>query len=93
MVPAMILLFGFPPHIATATSMFMILVTSIFSSAAHIVMGHIEWEYALYIIPGAYAGGTLGAMVNRKMNGKAVERLLRLLLVVIGIRLIWQGIG
>ena len=93
MVPAMILLFNIPAHIATATSMFMIFFASISSSATHIFLGHVEWAYTLYFIPGAYLGGTLGARVNRLLKGQAVEWFLRVLLILIGIRLIWQGIG
>lgn len=93
MVPAMILLFQFPPHIATATSMFMIFFTSMLSSATHIYLGHVNWEYVIYFIPGAYIGGTLGALINRRLKGQAVEWFLRFLLILIGIRLIWQGMG
>ncbi|QTN00214.1 TSUP family transporter [Sediminibacillus dalangtanensis] len=92
-VPAMILLFGFPPHIATATSMFMILFLSLISSSTHIVLGHVPWQYVWLFIPGAWIGGTLGAKVNQLLKGKTVEWILRILLVVIGFRLILQGIG
>ncbi|RWZ54901.1 sulfite exporter TauE/SafE family protein [Halobacillus fulvus] len=93
LVPAMILLFQIPAHIATATSMFIIFFASLFSSGTHIYLGHVVWEYTIYFIPGAYLGGMLGAYVNRGMRGQAVEWFLRILLILIGIRLIWQGIG
>ncbi|WP_053218755.1 sulfite exporter TauE/SafE family protein [Virgibacillus senegalensis] len=92
-VPAMILLFGFPPHIATATSMFMILFLSLISSSTHIILGHVPWQYVWLFIPGAWIGGTFGAKVNQLLKGKTVEWILRILLVVIGLRLILQGIG
>ncbi|WP_173915740.1 sulfite exporter TauE/SafE family protein [Halobacillus sp. Marseille-Q1614] len=92
-VPAMILLFSIPPHVATATSMFMIFFASISSSATHISLGHVEWGNTIYFIPGAYLGGMVGAAVNRRLNSQAVEWFLRVLLILIGIRLIWQGIG
>src|SRR5690606_15933239 len=57
MVPAMMLLFGIPTHIAAATSMFMILFVSISSTVTHVVLGHVIWEYALLFIPGAWIGG------------------------------------
>ncbi|PAV28725.1 hypothetical protein CIL05_15710 [Virgibacillus profundi] len=93
MVPAMILLFGFPAHIATATSMFMIFFVSIIGAGTHIALGHIAWEYVFFFIPGAWIGGKLGAMVNQKMTGKTLVWILRILLIVIGIRMIFQGIG
>ncbi|MFG6148150.1 sulfite exporter TauE/SafE family protein [Halobacillus sp. B23F22_1] len=92
-VPALILLFKIPPHIATATSMFMIFFASITSSATHVYLGHVEWAHTLLFIPGAYLGGSVGAIVNRQLNSQTVEWFLRILLILIGIRLIWQGIG
>lgn len=93
MVPAMILLFGFPAHIATATSMFMIFFLSILSSATHIYLGHVEWLYTLAFIPGAWIGGTFGARLNQRMENRTIEWILRILLILIGVRLIWEGIG
>ncbi|MUV39168.1 UPF0721 transmembrane protein YunE [Lentibacillus sp. JNUCC-1] len=93
MVPAMILLFGIPAHIAAATSMFMILFASIISSGTHIALGHVAWEYVFFFIPGAYIGGTLGAKVNQLLKGNTLELILRIMLVLIGLRLIYDGIA
>ncbi|MBU9722152.1 MULTISPECIES: sulfite exporter TauE/SafE family protein [Bacillaceae] len=92
MVPAMIILFGFPPHLAVATSMMMIFLSSILSSASHIALGNVDWLYALALLPGAWFGGQLGALINRKLASETVVNLLRIFLVIIGIRLIYQGI-
>ncbi len=88
MVPAMILLFGMPAHIAAPTSMFMIFFSSLLSSSAHIAAGHIVWVYALAAIPGSYLGGVLGARVNQRMKSETIELVLRIIMVVVGIRLI-----
>lgn len=93
MVPAMILLFGFPAHIATATSMFMIFFVSIVGASTHIVLGHIAWEYVLFFIPGAWIGGKLGAKVNQLLPGKVLEWGLRVILIFIGLRMIYQGLS
>lgn len=93
MVPAMILLFGFPVHIATATSMFMIFFVSLTGAASHIALGHIAWEYVLFFIPGAWIGGRLGAKVNQMLSSKVLEWALRGILIVIGLRMIIQGLG
>lgn len=93
MVPAMILLFGFPAHIATATSMFMILFISIVGASTHIVLGHIAWKYVLAFIPGAWFGGKFGAMINQMLSGKTIEWILRILLIIIGVRMMIQGLS
>lgn len=92
MVPAMILLFLFPPHVAVATSMFMIFLSAIISSTTHVFMGNVNWLYALALIPGAWVGAKLGAYVNMKITSNAVVHILRLILILVGIRLIYQGV-
>lgn len=92
LVPAMIVLFSFPAHLAVATSMFMIFLSSIVSSISHISLGNVDWYYALALIPGAWFGGQIGAAINRRMSSEAVVLLLRIFLIIIGARLIYQGI-
>lgn len=92
MVPAMILLFGFPPHRAVATSMFMILLSASLSSVTHIALGNVNWLYALALIPGAWVGGKLGATINSRLQSDTIVNLLRIFLVIIGFRLIYQGL-
>ncbi|AZB44298.1 sulfite exporter TauE/SafE family protein [Bacillus sp. FJAT-42376] len=93
MVPVMVMLFMFPPHVAIGTSMFIIFLSSITSSGIHAAMGNVNWLYAIALIPGAYAGGKLGAYINNKLESKTIMILLRLVLVLVGIRLIYQGIS
>lgn len=93
MVPAMILIFGFPPHIAVATSMFILFFASIASSISHIALGNVNWLYAAALVPGAWFGGKLGAYINSKMKSDSLVNLLRIFLIIVGIRLIWQGLG
>jgi uncharacterized protein len=92
MVPTMILVFFFPPHVATATSMFMILPTSLLSSIAHITLGNVDWLYALALVPGAWIGAKVGVLLNTKLKSKTIVLILRTILVIVGIRLIYQGI-
>lgn len=88
-VPAMIILFGMPVHIAIATSMFMVFFTSLFSATAHAVTGNIMWEYAIFFIIGATLGGTLGSKVNQFLKGKTLEWILKILILVMAAQLIF----
>lgn len=92
MVPAMIIFFVFPPHVAVATSMLIIFLSSITSSVTHIIFGNINWLYALALIPGAWYGGKAGALLNMRLESKTVVNLLRLVLILVGARLIYQGL-
>lgn len=92
MVPTMILVFFFPPHVATATSMFMILPTSILSSITHISLGNVNWLYALALVPGAWIGAKVGVYLNTRLKSKTIVWILRIILVIVGIRQIFEGI-
>ncbi|WP_110928591.1 sulfite exporter TauE/SafE family protein [Bacillus massiliglaciei] len=91
-VPAMILLFFFPPHVAVATSMFLVFLTSVTNSITHVALGNVYWPYALVLIPSAWAGAKLGAYINSKIAGKSLETILKAAMVLIGLRLIYQGL-
>ncbi|ALC82260.1 hypothetical protein AM592_12225 [Bacillus gobiensis] len=92
MVPAMILLFMFPPRVAIATSMFIIFLSSITGSIAHIASGHVNWLFALCLVPGAWYGGKLGAYINRALKNDILVIMMRWVLVIIGLRMIFQAI-
>ncbi|NBD27847.1 TSUP family transporter [Paenibacillus glycinis] len=47
LIPTMLLLFRFPPHIATATSMAVIFVSALFGSGMHLIRG--EWDWFLVL--------------------------------------------
>jgi len=91
-VPAMILLFLFPPHVAVATSMFMVFLSSIVNSASHIYLGHVPWLYTIPVIPGAYIGAKLGAALNKRIKSDTLVVALRIILLLLGIRSIIEAL-
>ena len=91
-VPAMILLFLFPPHVAVGTSMFMVFLSSIVNSATHISLGNVPWLYTIPVIPAAYIGAKIGAKLNKKLNSETLVTALRIVLLLLGIRSIIDGL-
>ncbi|KOO47761.1 sulfite exporter TauE/SafE family protein [Viridibacillus arvi] len=91
-VPAMILLFLFPPHVAVATSMFMVFLSSIVNSASHIYLGNVPWLYTIPVIPGAYIGAKFGAALNKRIKSDTLVLFLRIILLLLGIRSIIDGL-
>ncbi|MEI3611623.1 sulfite exporter TauE/SafE family protein [Pseudogracilibacillus sp. SO30301A] len=91
-VPAMILFFGIPIQVAIATSMFMIFFISLISATTHIVLGHIVWAYVLFFVIGSYIGGTVGAKTSKLFKGKTLEWILRIVIVIVALRLIWESL-
>jgi uncharacterized protein len=92
MVPAMILIFMFPPHVAVATSMLLVFLSALISSATHIVLGNVNWWYALALVPGAWFGAKFGSFLNTKIKSNTLVNLLRAFFIIMGLRLIYQGI-
>lgn len=93
LVPAMIILFLFPPHVAVATSMFMVFLSSIVNSASHIYLGNVPWLYTIPVIPGAYIGAKIGAALNKKIKSDSLVLALRIILLLLGIRSILDGLS
>lgn len=92
-VPLMVLLFRFPPHVATATSMFVIFLSAILGSGTHIALGEIDWLLVLALVPGAWIGGKWGAKIAGRMSGKGLLWLLRVTLLLLAAKLIIEGLN
>lgn len=92
MVPAMMILFRFPPHIASATSMLVIFFSAVIGSVTNVLHDHVNWLYAAMLAPGAWAGGKLGAIAASRMKGKSIVLLLRVLILGIAIQMITEAI-
>jgi len=91
-VPVMVILFRFPPHVATASSMFVIFLSSILGSAVHLWHGNIDWPLFLALAPGALIGGRLGAVIASKLSGPQLMWLLRVTLLIMAGYLIFKGL-
>ncbi|MFC7687882.1 sulfite exporter TauE/SafE family protein [Ureibacillus sp. GCM10028918] len=92
LVPAMVLLFLFPPHIAVATSMFNVFLSSMVNSASHIYLGNVPWIFTIPVIIGAYIGAKVGAALNKRMQSKTIVFVLQIVMLLIGIRSILEGL-
>lgn len=91
-VPVMVLLFRYPPHVATATSMFVILLSSVMGSVTHFVLGEIDFWMVLFLAPSALAGGWLGARIASRLSTKKLLWVLRITFILVAVRMIWEGL-
>lgn len=91
-VPVMVLLFRFPPHVATATSMFVIFLSALLGSGVHAWMGEVDWLLVLMLVPGAWIGGKVGAWIAGRMSGRGLLWLLRVTLILLAAQLIYEGV-
>ncbi|MDI6690685.1 MAG: sulfite exporter TauE/SafE family protein [Candidatus Bathyarchaeota archaeon] len=65
-VPITVFALKMPMHMATATSMFTMIMTSISGVAEHYMANHIHFEYALLLALGTIFGAQVGAYVSKK---------------------------
>jgi uncharacterized membrane protein YfcA len=89
-VPALTHALNFPVHIATATSHFVLSITTLVATLIHISNGTLRGHYAtiLWISVGAIAGAQAGAKLSNRMKGSWILRVLAAGLGLIGIRIL-----
>jgi uncharacterized membrane protein YfcA len=93
-VPVLIALLGFPIHVATATSHFVLAIMATVGTATHVVAGDFggQWSRPVLISIGAVIGAQGGAWLSRRVHGTWIVRLLTASLVVVALRLAAQGL-
>ncbi len=89
-VPALIYLLHFPPHVATATSHFILAVMALAGCVTHFLQGTYSgvMSMTLTIGVGAVIGAQAGAALSHRVSGMAIVRALGLALGVVGVRLL-----
>ncbi len=92
--PILALAFGFPVRIAAASSVFALAIYGSAGAITHGLLGHIQWFPTLVFVGiGLAVGGQIGARVSGAVRGLWVLRMLLVVVLALGVRLIWQGIS
>jgi len=89
-VPILAFAMDMPIHLATATSMFTMIFTSISGVTEHYLAENIDFGYALLIALGTIFGAQVGAFASKKVSGQNLRRIFALMLLVAGIKMIDQ---
>ncbi len=87
-VPLLLLVGGFRPHQATATSLGAIAITALAGVVAYAVRGDIRYGHAFLLGVPAVVGALLGATVQQRVSGRSLSLAFAALLVGIGVWLI-----
>jgi len=93
-VPALVAVLGFPVHIATATSHFVLAIMATVGTVTHIAAGDLDgvWPRVLYLSVGAILGAQIGARLSTRVRGRVIVRLLAGALAIVALRLAAQGL-
>jgi len=89
-VPALTQVLGFPAHIATATSHFVVAITTLAAAVTHMVSGTFTGNVvrALVLSAGAVVGAQFGARLSQRVTGLLIVRLLAIGLAIVAVRLL-----
>lgn len=94
-VPLLTLRLRIPVHVATATSHFILAITSGVGLAAHGAGGsYATGAYrAILLCAGAMVGAPIGASLSTRLHGSIILRGLAVALMAVGIRMAWIGLA
>jgi len=88
MVPILHLTMNFPMHVTVATSMFIMVFTSISGAATHFSLGNVHIIHATFLCIGVILGAQLGAYFSKKISGKNLRRIFGVVLFLVSIQMI-----
>jgi uncharacterized membrane protein YfcA len=93
-VPLLVGVLGFPTHIATATSHFVLAFMALAATITHILTGTfhhmVGLRRAAALSVGVVIGAQLGARLSKRLSGQLIQRLLAAGLLLLGARLIFS---
>jgi uncharacterized membrane protein YfcA len=92
-VPALVYLLGFPVHVATATSHFVLVISTLFGGISHIAFGNVQVLPAAVVAATAVIGAQIGAKLSRRVGGTGITRMLAVALFAVGVRLFLKALG
>lgn len=89
-VPALSYFLGFPVHIATATSHFVLAIMALTGTLVHIAIGTFSHgvHRTIALAIGVLVGAQIGALLSEKIQGRWIIRGLAIALGVVGLRIL-----
>lgn len=91
-VPLLVTVLGFPTHVATATSHFVLAWMALVATLTHVVAGTfhsaIGLRRAAALSVGVVFGAQIGAILSQRLSGTVIQRLLAVGLLALGVRLV-----
>jgi uncharacterized membrane protein YfcA len=92
MVPMLVLLLGFDPKVATATSLAAIIVTASVGVVSHGLLGNVAWGYAVLIGLPAVVGLLGGLWIKDRISSRALTIAFAALLLAVAVWLVLKPV-
>jgi len=92
-VPFLIRALNMQPHIATATSHFVLTFMALTATVTHVLLGELNGAFTetMFLAVGVMMGAPLGAALSTRLRGSLIVRLLALALCLVGARLLYRA--
>jgi len=88
----MLLALGMSLKLSAGTAMFGMSLTTLPAFLSHLLLGHFSPSHALPLAAGCALGGPLGALTSRRLSTRTLQRVLAVVILVVGIRMVlWAG--
>jgi uncharacterized membrane protein YfcA len=88
-VPLLLLLLAYTPHVATATSLAGIGITALAGTITYAVAGEVDVAHAALLGIPAAVGATVGATLQQRVRARELELLFAGFLAAIGVWMLW----
>lgn len=92
-VPALILILGFPARSAIGTSLTIIALISIGGVAGHLQFGHVNWQLMAFVLLGSVTGMLLGVRMGAWLPPTVMSRVTASITVMIAVGLIVMNLA
>jgi len=86
-VPALVLILGFPQKLATGTSMVAIAPISLVGVISYLIQGNVDWLIGGCLAVGMVAGGALGSWLLHRLHTKVITWIFIVVIVAVAIRM------
>ena len=84
---------GMPIHYAVATSSFAIVFTATSGAIKHYMMGNVEIQWLVLLVPGLIIGAQLGARIAKRTKASNLKKAFAVVLALLALRMILKGLG
>ena len=88
LIPLLLIGARMAPHIVTATSALVITTTSPVGVVTHVLGGDVDWHYAIPLVIGGIAGGSIGPALAKRVSSPRLITLLAAALILAAVGLI-----
>lgn len=84
---------GMPIHYAVATSSFAIVFTAASGAIKHYMLGNVEVQWLVLLVPGLILGAQLGARIAKRVKASNLKKAFAVVLALLALRMILKGLG